>query len=161
MSGAQFHEAVRVLYHSPDDASKRQASAWLEQWQASPGAWDLAAAVLNAGGGGARAATADAAGGGAPVPVEARYLAAQTLRTKVRWRTSHCLILWRTMGGGGSGERGGGEREGAPTRKPEQRMRAVGRTKGVRARGLADPRPPPPTPLLKHNDTHPTGPARL
>ena len=68
---SQLLEAIRVLYHAPDDGSKRAASAWLEDWQASPGAWDLAAAVLRG------------ESGGEAVPVEARYLAAQTLRTKV------------------------------------------------------------------------------
>lgn len=79
MEAAQLLEAVRVLYHAPDDGSKRAASIWLEDWQASPGAWDLAAAVLRGDGGG---------GGADGVPVEARYLAAQTLRTKVS------LCIW-------------------------------------------------------------------
>lgn len=70
---AQLLEAVHVLYHAPDDASKRSASIWLEEWQASPGAWDLAATVLRG----------ECGAGGEAVPVEARYLAAQTLRTKV------------------------------------------------------------------------------
>lgn len=103
---SQLLEAVRVLYHAPDDAQKRAASAWLEDWQASPGAWDLAAAVLRGDGGPGHAGGVAGAG----VPVEARYLAAQTLRTKVRGgREGACgvgvsLPPWRAgVRGAGSG----------------------------------------------------------
>ena len=61
-------QAIAALYHAPDDASRKAAGAWLERWQTSPQAWREADALLH-----------DAAR-----PMEAHYLAAQTLRTKVQ-----------------------------------------------------------------------------
>ena len=59
--------AIAALYHNPDPKVKEQANRWLEQWQQTTQAWQIADAVLH-----------DAA-----ASMEALYFAAQTLRTKV------------------------------------------------------------------------------
>ena len=59
--------AIAALYHNPDPKVKEQANRWLEQWQQTTEAWQIADAVLH-----------DAA-----ASMEALYFAAQTLRTKV------------------------------------------------------------------------------
>ena len=59
--------AVSALYHAPDTATRSAAGLWLEAWQAGPAAWSDADSLLHDGG----------------TAMEARYLAAQTLRTKV------------------------------------------------------------------------------
>lgn len=64
----QLLAAVAALYSHPDQEVKRQASAWLEQWQQSLEAWSVADAVLH-----------DPAS-----PMDAQYFCAQTLRTKAR-----------------------------------------------------------------------------
>ena len=61
-------QAIDALYHASDDASRKAACAWLEGWQTSPQAWREADALLH----------------DATRPMEAHYLAAQTLRTKVQ-----------------------------------------------------------------------------
>ena len=62
--------AVAALYHPPggDAAARAAAATWLEAWQAGPAAWADADGLLHDAG----------------APMEARYLAAQTLRTKVQ-----------------------------------------------------------------------------
>uniref|UniRef100_A0A1D2AEU2 Importin N-terminal domain-containing protein n=1 Tax=Auxenochlorella protothecoides TaxID=3075 RepID=A0A1D2AEU2_AUXPR len=63
----QLLQAVHALYQNPDPSVKEQANAWLDAWQQSPEAWAVSDAVL---------ARPDAG-------LEARYLCAQTLRTKI------------------------------------------------------------------------------
>ncbi len=70
MSRQTLLDAVQALYYHPDDAVKKQAGAWLEQWQRSLDAWSTADAVLH----------------DASSSVEAQYFCATTLRTKVRPR---------------------------------------------------------------------------
>ena len=67
-SDSPLLQAIAALYHAPDDASRKAAGAWLEAWQTSPQAWREADALLH----------------DASKPMEAHYLAAQTLRTKVQ-----------------------------------------------------------------------------
>ena len=68
MSRQTLLDAVQALYYHPDDAVKKQAGAWLEQWQRSLDAWSTADAVLH----------------DASSSVEAQYFCATTLRTKAR-----------------------------------------------------------------------------
>lgn len=63
----QLIAAIAALYHNPDPKVKEEANRWLEQWQQTVEAWQIADAVLHA----------------AAASMEARYFAAQTLRTKV------------------------------------------------------------------------------
>ncbi|KAL4538826.1 hypothetical protein Ndes2526B_g02895 [Nannochloris sp. 'desiccata'] len=61
-------DALAALYDNTEPALREQASRWLEEWQQSPEAWSMAHEVLqqeNAG-------------------LEAHYICAQTLRTKVQ-----------------------------------------------------------------------------
>jgi len=64
--------AIAALYHNPNPKVKEQANRWLEQWQQTTEAWQIADAVLH-----------DAA-----ASMEALYFAAQTLRTKVLMHVS-------------------------------------------------------------------------
>ncbi len=68
MSRQTLLDAVQALYYHPNDAVKKQAGAWLEQWQRSLDAWSTADAVLH----------------DASSSVEAQYFCATTLRTKAR-----------------------------------------------------------------------------
>jgi transportin-3 len=68
MSREELQAALQALHHHPDGAVKKQASAWLEAWQQSLGAWSVSDAVLHDPGSG----------------LEAQHFAAQTLRTKVQ-----------------------------------------------------------------------------
>ncbi|KAK2080120.1 hypothetical protein QBZ16_002516 [Prototheca wickerhamii] len=63
----QLLQAVHALYQVPDPHVKEQANAWLESWQQSVEAWTVSDSVLNR----------------PDSPLEARYLCAQTLRTKI------------------------------------------------------------------------------
>ena len=61
-------DALAALYDNTEPALRERASRWLEEWQQSPEAWSMAHEVLlqeNAG-------------------LEAHYICAQTLRTKVQ-----------------------------------------------------------------------------
>ena len=71
MASSQQHllEAINALYNHPDEKVKKQADAWLEEWQQSVEAWSIADAVLHEKHG----------------SLEAQYFAAQTLRTKVSY----------------------------------------------------------------------------
>lgn len=63
-----LYKALSALYDNTEPAVKEQASRWLEQWQQSPEAWSMAHEMLQQEGSG----------------LEALYIAAQTLRTKVQ-----------------------------------------------------------------------------
>ena len=64
----ELYKALSALYDNTEPAVKEQASRWLEQWQQSPEAWSMAHELLQQEGSG----------------LEASYIAAQTLRTKVQ-----------------------------------------------------------------------------
>ena len=67
MSREDILAALQALHHHPDGAIKKQASAWLEAWQQSLGAWSVADGVLH----------------DPTASLEAQHFCAQTLRTKV------------------------------------------------------------------------------
>jgi transportin-3 len=60
--------ALHALYHHEDPNVKDQADSWLETWQRSVAAWEVADGVLH----------------DASSSMEAQYFCAQTLRTKVQ-----------------------------------------------------------------------------
>lgn len=65
----QAIQALQALYSSPDPAIKKQADDWLTQFQQTPPAWQLADQILSNG----------------ETPIEYRFFAAQTMRTKVQF----------------------------------------------------------------------------
>lgn len=66
---AQFSQAVAALLQQHDPAVRGQANAWLEAWQQTPEAWSVCSEILEG-----------------QASFDAKYMAAQTLRTKVRSR---------------------------------------------------------------------------
>ncbi len=62
-----FNQAVSALLQHADPASRAQANNWLEAWQQTSEAWNVATDVLQN-----------------SQSIDAQYFAAQTLRTKVR-----------------------------------------------------------------------------
>jgi transportin-3 len=64
---SQLQAALNALYYNTDPSAKEQASRWLEGWQQSTEAWTLAHEVLQ----------------DESAQLEAHYLCAQTLRTKI------------------------------------------------------------------------------
>lgn len=64
---ANFRRAVRAIYESHDNQERVRAEEWLEDWRGQASAWQAAAAILDDSG-----STEDE-----------RFMAAQTLRTKV------------------------------------------------------------------------------
>ena len=66
MAEGELQAAVQALYHHPDPKVKDQANRWLENWQQTVEAWQVADQVLHDG----------------SASMEAHYFAAQTLRTK-------------------------------------------------------------------------------
>lgn len=78
---AHFRRAVRAIYESHDNEERVRAEEWLETWRSQSSAWQAAAAILDDSG-----STEDE-----------RFMAAQTLRTKVN--SEHMLssslgVLW-------------------------------------------------------------------
>jgi transportin-3 len=65
----QCVQALQALYSSPDQAMQKQADAWLCQFQQSPAAWQVCDQILSH----------------ADTPVQFRFFAAQTMRTKVQF----------------------------------------------------------------------------
>jgi len=65
----QAVQALQALYSSPDPAVKKQADDWLTKFQQTPEAWQVADKILSSG----------------DSPVQYRFFAAQTLRTKVQF----------------------------------------------------------------------------
>lgn len=63
----QFCLAVRTIYESDSKEERARAEQWLETWQRQASAWETAASVLD------EASGTD----------DERFMAAQTLRTKV------------------------------------------------------------------------------
>lgn len=64
---SQLQAALNALFYDTDPSTKEQASRWLEAWQQSTEAWTLAHEVLQ----------------DESAQLEAHYLCAQTLRTKI------------------------------------------------------------------------------
>mmetsp|Transcript_5331 Transcript_5331/g.12828 ORF Transcript_5331/g.12828 Transcript_5331/m.12828 type:complete len:967 (-) Transcript_5331:50-2950(-) len=62
-------QALQALYSSPDPATKKQADDWLTKFQQTPQAWQVADQLLSQG----------------DAPVQFRFFAAQTLRTKLQF----------------------------------------------------------------------------
>jgi len=62
-------EALQALYSSPDPLTKKQADDWLTKFQQTPQAWQVADQLLSRG----------------DAPVQFRFFAAQTLRTKLQF----------------------------------------------------------------------------
>lgn len=69
---AHFRRAVRAIYESHDNEERVRAEEWLETWRSQSAAWQAAATILDDSG-----STEDE-----------RFMAAQTLRTKVNYATS-------------------------------------------------------------------------
>jgi len=67
MSRQDLLSALQALNHNPDGNVKKQASAWLEQWQFSLDAWSVSDGILH----------------DPTSSLEAQYFCAQTFRTKV------------------------------------------------------------------------------
>lgn len=65
----QALQALQALYGSPDPATKKQADDWLTKFQQTPTAWQVADQILSS----------------AEAPVQFRFFAAQTMRTKVQF----------------------------------------------------------------------------
>jgi transportin-3 len=65
----QAVQALQALYSSPDPATKKQADEWLVKFQQTPVAWQVVDQILSN----------DAA------PMQFRFFAAQTMRTKVQF----------------------------------------------------------------------------
>jgi ferric-dicitrate binding protein FerR (iron transport regulator) len=72
----QFRQAVRAIYDSNklNKEERSRAEAWLEAWQRQQSAWETAASVLD------DASSTD----------DERFMAAQTLRTKVCYAGEQC-----------------------------------------------------------------------
>lgn len=70
---ANFRHAVRAIYESHDNQEMVRAEEWLENWRSQSSAWQASAAILHDSG-----STEDE-----------RFMAAQTLRTKVCAPLSH------------------------------------------------------------------------
>ncbi len=62
----QFKQAVAALLQQSDPTIRGQANAWLEGWQQTPEAWSVCSEILEG-----------------QASFDAKYMAAQTLRTKV------------------------------------------------------------------------------
>lgn len=65
----QCLQALNFLYNAADPAAQKQADAWLVQFQQTPAAWQVADAILTR----------------ADTPMQFRFFAAQTMRTKVQF----------------------------------------------------------------------------
>jgi DNA transposition AAA+ family ATPase len=62
-----FGQAVSAIYNSDNSANRARAEQWLEEWQRQESAWEAAEKILS-----------DEQSSG-----DERFMAAQTLRTKV------------------------------------------------------------------------------
>lgn len=86
---AQFTQAVTALLHQNDATVRQQANTWLEDLQHAPHAWAVCSEVLQ-----------DSSN------MDAKFYAAQTLRTKVLSRPcssrSHVAFLDASCGMAGS-----------------------------------------------------------
>jgi transportin-3 len=65
----QALQALQALYSSPDQATKKQADDWLIRFQQTPAAWQVADQLLSQN----------------DAPMQFRFFAAQTMRTKVQF----------------------------------------------------------------------------
>lgn len=65
----QALQALQALYSSPDPATKKEADEWLTKFQQTPTAWQVADQILSSN----------------EAPVQFRFFAAQTMRTKVQF----------------------------------------------------------------------------
>jgi hypothetical protein len=72
----QFSQAVTALLHQNDPTVRQQANAWLQQLQLAPHAWTVCSEVLEG-----------------SFNIDAKFYAAQTLRTKVLHTLQHDLSL--------------------------------------------------------------------
>lgn len=68
-AGEQCLQALQALYNSPDAAHQKQADTWLVQFQQTPAAWQVCDSILSR----------------PDTPVQFRFFAAQTMRTKVQF----------------------------------------------------------------------------
>ncbi|CAE8742581.1 unnamed protein product, partial [Polarella glacialis] len=65
----QALQALQALYSSPDPATKKEADDWLTKFQQTPAAWQVVDSLLSSG----------------DAPMQFRFFAAQTMRTKVQF----------------------------------------------------------------------------
>jgi len=65
----QALQALQALYNASDPATKKQADDWLTKFQQTPAAWQVADSILSR----------------TDLPIQFRFFAAQTMRTKVQF----------------------------------------------------------------------------
>mmetsp|Transcript_71293 Transcript_71293/g.127063 ORF Transcript_71293/g.127063 Transcript_71293/m.127063 type:complete len:954 (-) Transcript_71293:100-2961(-) len=68
-AGEQCLQALQALYGSPDPNHQKQADSWLVQFQQTPAAWQVCDGILSR----------------PDTPMQFRFFAAQTMRTKVQF----------------------------------------------------------------------------